>query len=42
MNIIAEVGKSVPKAAGLKYEDVTDASLIEKLDKSGFIDSLYK
>jgi NitT/TauT family transport system substrate-binding protein len=42
MNIIAEVAKSVPKATSLKYEDVTDASLIEKLDKSGFIDSLYK
>jgi len=41
-NIIAEVAKSVPKAAGLKYEDVTDASVIEKLDKSGFIDGLYK
>ncbi|HEY3153695.1 MAG TPA: ABC transporter substrate-binding protein [Candidatus Binatia bacterium] len=41
-NIITEVAKSVPKAAGLKYEDVTDASIIEKLDKSGFIDGLYK
>jgi len=41
-NIIAEVAKSVPKAAGLKYDDVTDASIIEKLDKSGFIDGLYK
>ena len=41
-NIIAEVAKSVPKAAGLKYEDVTDLSIIEKLDKSGFIDGLYK
>lgn len=41
-NIIAEVAKSVPKAAGLKYEDVTDVSIIEKLDKSGFIDALYK
>ena len=41
-NIIAEVAKSVPKAAGLKYEDVTDVSIIEKLDKSGFIDGLYK
>ena len=41
-NIIAEVAKSVPKAAGLKYEDVTDASIVEKLDRSGFIDGLYK
>jgi NitT/TauT family transport system substrate-binding protein len=41
-NIIAEVAKSVPKAVGLKYEDVVDISVIEKLDKSGFIDGLYK
>ena len=42
LNIISEVGKSVPKAASLKFEDVADASIIEKLDKSGFIDDLYK
>ena len=42
LNIISEVAKSVPKAASLKFEDVADASIIEKLDKSGFIDSLYK
>ncbi len=41
-NIIAEVAKSVPKAAALKYEDVVDISIVEKFDKSGFIDSLYK
>lgn len=41
-NIIAEVVKSLPKAAGIKYEDVADASIIEKLDKNGFIDGLYK
>jgi ABC-type nitrate/sulfonate/bicarbonate transport system substrate-binding protein len=41
-SIIAEVGKVVPKAATLKAEDVIDTSLIEKLDKSGFIDGLYK
>jgi NitT/TauT family transport system substrate-binding protein len=41
-SIIAEVGKVVPKAAGLKFEDVADPSIIEKLDKSGFIDGLYK
>ena len=41
-SIIAEVAKVVPKAATLKAEDVIDASLIEKLDKSGFIDGLYK
>ena len=41
-NIVAEVAKSVPKAAALKYEDVTDVSILDKLDKSGFIDGLYK
>ncbi|HEY1233655.1 MAG TPA: hypothetical protein VGH22_09775 [Candidatus Binatia bacterium] len=40
--IITEVGKGVPKAASLKFEDVVDASIIQKLDKSGYIDSLYK
>jgi NitT/TauT family transport system substrate-binding protein len=41
-NVIAEVVKSVPKAAGIKYEDVVDNSILEKLEKSGFIDGLYK
>jgi NitT/TauT family transport system substrate-binding protein len=41
-NVLAEVTKSLPKAAGLKYEDVVDISIMEKLDKSGFIDALYK
>jgi ABC-type nitrate/sulfonate/bicarbonate transport system substrate-binding protein len=41
-NVIAEVVKSVPKAAGIKYEDVVDNSILEKLDKGGFIDGLYK
>ncbi len=41
-NVISEVAKSLPKAAGLKYEDLVDNSIIEKLDKSGFIDGLYK
>jgi NitT/TauT family transport system substrate-binding protein len=40
--IIAEVGKELPKAASLKPEDVADPSILQKLDKSGFIDSLYK
>jgi hypothetical protein len=40
--VISEVAKSLPKAAGLKYEDVVDTSIMEKLDKSGFIDTLYK
>src|SRR5437016_4432314 len=41
-NVISEVAKSLPKVAGLKYEDVVDTSIMEKLDKSGFIDALYK
>lgn len=41
-NILNEVAKSVPKAASLKYEDVVDTSILERLDKSGFIDGLYK
>ena len=41
-SIIAEVAKVVPKAGALKVEDVVDTSLIEKLDKNGFIDGLYK
>ncbi|HVO93764.1 MAG TPA: ABC transporter substrate-binding protein [Terriglobales bacterium] len=41
-NVIAEVAKQLPKAASIKYEDVVDNSVIEKLDKSGFIDALYK
>jgi hypothetical protein len=40
--IIAEVGKEIPKAASLKFEDVADPSIIQKIDKSGFIDSLYR
>ncbi len=40
--IIAEIAKVVPKAAGLKFEDVVDPSIIEALDRSGFIDGLYK
>src|SRR6516225_6734779 len=41
-NVISEVVKSLPKAAGIKYEDVVDTIILEKLDKSGFIDGLYK
>jgi ABC-type nitrate/sulfonate/bicarbonate transport system substrate-binding protein len=41
-SIIAEVGKIAPSAAGLKYEDVADPSIIERLDKSGYIDGLYR
>lgn len=40
--IIAEVGKIVPGAANLKYEDVADPSIVEKLDKNGYIDGLYR
>ncbi len=41
-SIITEVGKVVPSAASLKYEDVADPSIIEKFDKSGYIDGLYR
>jgi len=41
-SIITEVGKVVPSAASLRYEDVADPSIIEKLDKSGYIDGLYR
>ncbi|HEY7166997.1 MAG TPA: ABC transporter substrate-binding protein [Candidatus Binatia bacterium] len=41
-NVISEVAKQLPKAGGLKFEDVVDTSIMDKLDKSGFIDSLYK
>ncbi len=41
-NVIAEVTKALPKAAGIKHQDVVDAGIIETLDKSGFIDALYK
>jgi NitT/TauT family transport system substrate-binding protein len=42
MSLTVEIAKIVPKAASLKFEDVADPGIIEKLDKSGFIDSLYK
>lgn len=41
LSIITEVGKVVPNAASMRFEDVADPSIIEKLDKSGYIDSLY-
>ena len=41
-SIITEVAKVVPKAGSLKVDEVADSSIVEKLDKSGFIDSLYK
>ncbi len=41
-SITAEVAKVVPKAASLKFEDVADPRYFEKLEKNGFIESLYK
>jgi NitT/TauT family transport system substrate-binding protein len=41
-NVISEVGKQLPKASAIKYEDVVDTGILEKLDKGGFIDALYK
>jgi len=41
--VIAEVTKSLPKAAGITYQEMVDAGIIIlTLDKSGFIDGLYK
>ncbi len=40
--ILAEIAKLVPNAASVRYEDVADPSILEKLDRSGYIDSLYK
>jgi len=42
LTIISEVAKVLPKASSLKFEDVVDISVMEKLDKSGYIDNLYK
>jgi hypothetical protein len=33
LTVIAEVAKILPKASGLKFEDVADNSIMEKLDK---------
>jgi ABC-type nitrate/sulfonate/bicarbonate transport system substrate-binding protein len=41
-SILAEVRRVVPSAASLRYEDVADPSIIEKLDKAGYIDGLYR
>jgi ABC-type nitrate/sulfonate/bicarbonate transport system substrate-binding protein len=40
--IITELSRVVSTAASLKFEDVADTSIIEKLDKSGYIDGLYR
>ncbi len=40
--IIDEVKNLNPEASKLKVEDFVDDSILQKLDKSGFIDSLYK
>jgi ABC-type nitrate/sulfonate/bicarbonate transport system substrate-binding protein len=42
LTVISEIAKILPKASGLKFEDVADNSIMEKLDKSGYIDGLYK
>lgn len=41
-SILTEVRRTLPTAASLKYEDIADRSVIEKLDKSGYIDGLYR
>ncbi len=42
MTVLTEIAKVLPKAVGLKFEDVADSSVIERLDNSGYIDGLYK
>ena len=41
-SITTEIAKVVPRAASLKFDDVADPTIIERLEKNGFIDSLYK
>jgi NitT/TauT family transport system substrate-binding protein len=41
-SILTEVRRTLPAAASLKYEDIADRSIVEKLDKSGYIDGLYR
>ena len=42
MSIAAEIAKFVPSASRLRFEDLADQSIVERLDRSGFIDNLYK
>lgn len=37
-----EISPDTAEGGRIKYEDVVDNSILEKLDKSGFIDGLYK
>jgi hypothetical protein len=40
--IFAELGKRVPAAKKADAKDFVDTRFIEELDRSGFIDGLYK
>jgi hypothetical protein len=40
--IFAELGKRVPAARNADPKDFVDRRFIEELDRSGFIDALYK
>jgi ABC-type nitrate/sulfonate/bicarbonate transport system substrate-binding protein len=40
--IADEEGYFKKQGLAVKYEDVVDTSIMDKLDKSGFIDTLYK
>jgi len=40
--VIDFVSKSNPEAGKVKVEDVMDMGLLQEIDRSGFIDSLYK
>lgn len=40
--ILTEIGKLLPEAAHLEFSDVADAGIIEQVDRSGFLNNLYK
>lgn len=40
--LIGFLSKFNPKMAKLSVDDVVDTSLVEELDKSGFIDAVYR
>jgi hypothetical protein len=41
-SLIKFLAKFNPKVANMTAKDVVDSSLVAELDKSGFIDSIYK
>ena len=41
-SLISFLAKFNPKVANVTVQDVVDSSLVGELDKSGFIDTVYK